>query len=106
MNLQNGKYYTTADGTVVKAQLEADGHLHCYDAKGSEVTKVKAAGHVEGWRPVGRAEYQKARKAVTSQRKEGKSIPKEGKLKASAKLETKTTEKNVAKNEAKKDKKK
>jgi len=95
MNLQNGKYYTTADGTVVKAQTEADGYLHCYNAQGSEVTKVKSDGHVEGWRPVGRAEYMKARNKV-------KAIPKEGKLKASAKTKVVTTEKNVAKKAEKK----
>lgn len=90
MNLQNGKYYSTADGTVVKAQMQADGRLHCYDAMGSEIHTIKLAGHVEGWRPVGKAEFKKARTAA-------KSKPKDIKLKTSAKLEVKTSEKKAEK---------
>lgn len=74
MNLQNGKFYTTADGTPVKAQLEADGCIHCYNAKGQGVHKIKADGHVEGWAPVGAAVFADARKASKAKpaKKEGK----------------------------------
>lgn len=61
MNLQNGKFYETNKGVAVKAQLEADNDIHCYDVNGREVHVCKASAHVEGWSPVGRAVYQKAR---------------------------------------------
>lgn len=61
MNLQNGKFYTTNKSVVVKAQREGDGDIHCYDVSGREVHVCKASAHVEGWSPVGRAVYLKAR---------------------------------------------
>lgn len=64
MNLQNGKYYTTANGLAVKAQVEADGDMHCYDVKGNEVHSMAADGHVEGWSPVGAAIFIEARKVA------------------------------------------
>ncbi len=64
MHLENGKFYTTANGTAIKAQLESDGLMHCYDAKGSEQHSCKPDAHVEGWAPVGQAVFQKSREAV------------------------------------------
>jgi len=67
MNLQNGKFYKTNNNTVVKAQMEADGYFHCYSPTGEELSeKINADGHVEGWAPVGAAEFQKERKAAKS----------------------------------------
>jgi len=64
MNLQNGKYYTTAKGKPVSAQLEADGDMHCYDVKGNEVHCMAADGHVEGWTPVGVKVFTDARQSA------------------------------------------
>lgn len=83
MRLDNGKFYTTADGTPVKAQLESDGMMHCYDAKGSEKHSCKPNQHVEGWSPVGQAVFQKAREAV--------------KAKKGAKAEASTSKKKASK---------
>jgi len=69
MNLQNGKFYTTIDGTVVKAQLEADHKYHCYDAGGNEVTSLKTTSHVEGWMPCSAAKFAAARKLAKSKPK-------------------------------------
>jgi hypothetical protein len=82
MNLQNGAYYRNAAGAAVHCQLEADGLFHIYDIHGSTVEKITqmtehmqatqdAGGkggedvtvdvktHVEGWKPIGKAEFDK-----------------------------------------------
>lgn len=72
MHLQNGKFYTTADGTPVKAQLEGDGQFHCYDITGSEVHAVKSGGHVEGWLPCGRQVFKAAKEKLAADKKKEK----------------------------------
>jgi hypothetical protein len=94
MNLQNGCYYKTEGFGIVKCQLQADDHYHIYNASGSEVaklprlTEVQQGGvdgkgketettlevptHVEGWQPVGVAEFQKAGKAAKKEAKRPK----------------------------------
>ncbi len=81
MHLQNGMFYMTAEGTPVKAQLESDGKMHCYDVKGSEKHSCKPDQHVEGWEPCGQSEFQKARDAVKA-KKGAKTEASAGKKKA------------------------
>lgn len=72
MYLQNGKFYTTADGTPVKAQLEGDGQFHCYDITGSEIHTVKSGGHVEGWLPCGRQIFKAAKEKAEADKKKAR----------------------------------
>ncbi len=77
MHLQNGKFYTTADGTPVKAQMESDGLFHCYDITGSEVHSVKSGGHVENWLPCGRQIFKAAKDKAEADKKKAREDGKE-----------------------------
>lgn len=90
MNLQNGKYYTMSDGTVVKAQMEADNSFHCYDATGSEIAKVEAVAHVEGWRPVSVVKFAEAREKL---KEKSRAKPRPTFSKPDKKKETKESDK-------------
>lgn len=64
MKLTNGSFYKTADGTVVKVQLERSGKLVAYDAAGNKVQTCGVDEHVNGWEPCGSADYKTARAEV------------------------------------------
>ena len=64
MKLTNGSYYKTADGTVVRVQVEQGGELVAYDAHGMKVHTCGAEDHVNGWEPCGIADYKAARKTA------------------------------------------
>ncbi len=78
MKLTNGSHYKTADGTIVRVQRESDGRMVAYDATGRMVTAVSADEHVNGWEPVGVADYKAARKAVTARPSKKKVTKKKG----------------------------
>jgi len=77
MKLTNGSYYKTADGTVVRVQVERSGKLVAYDAAGFKVQTCGPDDHVNGWEPCGVADYKAARHAAKAKprkkRKESKS---------------------------------
>jgi hypothetical protein len=82
MKLTNGSFYKTADGTVVKVQLEQSGKLVAYDAAGNKVQTCGVDEHVNGWEPCGSADYKAARAeakkpAAKPRKKKDKSTKKE-----------------------------
>lgn len=78
MKLQNGKYYMFDDGSVMKAQKEADGKFHCYNPSGSAIMAVEPDTHVEGIVPCGAAKFNEAKAKgpkETFEKVRDKSIP-------------------------------
>lgn len=80
MKLQNGCYYKRQDASVVKVQLERDGLFHCYTSDGLAVGRVDPDKHVEGWAPVGVADFDKTKEKSKSSDK--KAVKKKAEKKA------------------------
>lgn len=95
MHLQNDAYYRNANGDAVHCQLEADGKFHIYNPKGDSVevierftkymqeveekgkkkeVELERQTHVEGWQPIGKAEFDKEKDAKKAKKKAKKSI--------------------------------
>lgn len=64
MKLNNGCYYRTPNGQVVRVQLENTGKVSAYNVAGDKVHSGDPSEHVNGWEPCGANNFAEARKAL------------------------------------------
>lgn len=63
MLIKDGCFYRLQDGSVVRVQEEAGELLSAYTVDGSRAHQCAVGDHVNGWEPVGKNDWDKARTA-------------------------------------------
>ncbi len=72
MNLQSGKYYRLADGTIVKAQGHRGDKMVAYTADGTQIYEGMKDDHVNGWEPASAVNWKEARAEVAKAKQASK----------------------------------